>query len=116
VSHATEIGVTGTIQRYHHFDVVVYVEGLLQQLQMFFDFLAGCMRDGMFTNIERSPHQTILFRLRVDFSIVTDHSKTVKKGGKVEKGPHSDDDHEKNSVSSAGSGVFLGYQPQHVSK
>jgi hypothetical protein len=35
------------------------------------------------------------------------------KGGKVEKGPRSDDDHEKESVSSAGSDVFLGFQPQH---
>ena len=114
MSHATEIGVTGTIQRYHHFDVAVYIEGHLQQLQTFFNFLGGCIRDGMFLNIERSPHETVLFRSRTDFSIVTDHSRTVEKGGKVEKGPHSDDDHEKNSVSSAGSGIFLGIQPYEV--
>ena len=41
------------------------------------------------------------------------HSRTVNRGGRVEKGPHSGDDHEKKSVSSAGSGVFLEHQPQH---
>ena len=70
----------------------------------------------MFDNIVRLDEREIQRRVWRNFSIVTDHSRTVEKGGKVEKGPHSDDDHEKNSVSSAGSGVFLGYQPQHVSK
>ena len=114
MSHATEIGVTGTIQRYHHFDIVVYIEGHKQRLHTFFGFLASCIRDGMFSNIERSPHETILFRSRANFSILTDHSRPEGIGSKVKKDPHSDDAHEKESVSSAGSDVFLGFQPQRI--
>jgi len=116
VSHATEIGVTGTIQRYHHYDVIVCFEGHKLQLDEFFDFLQNCLGQGMFDNIVRLDEREIQRRVWRNFSIVTDHSRTVEKGEKVEKGPHSDDHHEKNSVSSAGSGIFLGYQPQHVSK
>jgi hypothetical protein len=47
---------------------------------------------------------------RRDFSIVTDFSRTVDKSGKVVKGPYSDNDHDKESVSSAGSAILLGSQ------
>ena len=114
MSPATEIGVTGTIQRYHHFDIVVYVEGTNPQLDDFFNFLQTSLAQNMFSNLESHDEKLIQRRVNCDFFIVTDHSKTVDKGGKVEKGPHSDDDHEKKSVSSAGSGVFLGFQPQHT--
>jgi hypothetical protein len=113
VSHANAIGVTGTIQRYHHFDIVVCFEGHELQLDEFFVILHNCLGQGMFENIVRLDERETQRRVWRTFSIVTDHSRTVEKGGKVEKGPHSDDDHEKNSVSSAGSGVFLGHQPQH---
>ena len=66
----------------------------------------------MFDNIVPLDEREIQRRVWRTFSIVTDHSRTVKKGGKVEKGRHSDDDHEKNSVSSAGSDVILGHQHQ----
>jgi hypothetical protein len=54
-------------------------------------YLGGFIRDGMFLNIERFRYETVLFRSRTDFPILTDHSGTVEKGGKVEKCDHSDD-------------------------
>ena len=53
VSHATEIGVTGTIPRYHHCDVIVCFEGRELQLDEFFYFLHNCLGQGMFDNIVR---------------------------------------------------------------
>jgi hypothetical protein len=49
----------------------------------------------MFDNIVPLDESEIQRRVWRTFSIVTDHSSTVKKEGKVEKGRHSDDNHEK---------------------
>ena len=87
----------------------MYFEGHNPQLDQFFDFLQDCLDQRMFDDIVRLDEREIQRRVRRTFSIVTEHSRTVDKGGKVEKGPHSDDDHEKESVNSAGSDVFLGF-------
>ena len=49
-------------------------------------------------------------RARRNFSIARDHSRTVEKGGKVIKGPSSDIDHDKESVSASDSAILQGSQ------
>ena len=111
VTQAAEIGITGTIQRYHHSDIVVKIEGNDQQFDQFFEFLQNCLDQGMISDIETLDDEREIRRLqRRDFSIVTDFSRTVDKGGKVIKGPYSDNDGDKESVSSAGSAILLGSQ------
>mmetsp|Transcript_19707 Transcript_19707/g.33168 ORF Transcript_19707/g.33168 Transcript_19707/m.33168 type:complete len:154 (+) Transcript_19707:426-887(+) len=108
VAQAAEIGITGTIQRFHHSDIVVNIEGNNQQIDQFFEFLHDCIGQGMIEYIERRDDEREIRRLTMrDFSIVTDHSRTVDKGGKVIKCPYSDNDHDKESVSSAGSAILL---------
>lgn len=109
-TQAAEIGITGTIQRYHHTDIVVRIEGNDQQLDQFFEFLQNCLDQKMILDIETLDEREIRRLQRRDFSIVTDFSRTVDNGGKVIKGPYSDDDHDKESVSSAGSAILQGSQ------
>jgi hypothetical protein len=108
--NATGRGITGIIQRYHHHDIVVIIEGNDQQLDGFFDFLQECIDQEMISSFQIDYERDIRRRARRNFSIVTDHSRTADKGGKVIKGPYSDNDHDKESVSSTGSAILLGSQ------
>ena len=110
VAQAAEIGITGTIQRHHHSDIVVKIEGNNQQFDQFFEFLQNCIGQRMISDFETREEREIRRLHRRDFSIVTDLSRTVDKGGKVIKGPHSDNEHDKESVSSADSAILLGSQ------
>jgi hypothetical protein len=107
VANAAELGITGTIQRYNSDNIVLNIEGNGEQLGQFFNFLRLCISQGMMVAMERRVYQEITYRLRDNFDIIGDHSRTVKKG------PNSDNDHDKKSESSADSGVWRGFQPQH---
>ena len=86
------------------------IEGNDQQFDQFFESLQNCLDQGMILDIETLEEREIRRLQRRDFSIVTDFSRTVDKGGKVIKGPYSDNDGDKESVSSAGSAILLGSQ------
>ena len=64
----------------------------------------------MILDIEALDEREIQRLQRRDFSIITDLSRTMDKGGKVIKGPHSDNDHDKEPVSSTDSAILLGSQ------
>ena len=73
MSHANAIGVTGTIQRFHQFDIVVCFEGHQLQLDDVFNFSHNCLGQGMFDNIVPLDESEIQRRVWRTFSIVTDH-------------------------------------------
>jgi hypothetical protein len=112
---ANNIGVTGTIQRYHHTDIILTFEGTLDQSRSFLIFLKECHQQGMFTHFRDSTQRGSLFRLYSDFSIIKDFSRTKENGGKVLKGRYSDDsEFDKQSDYSADSGVLLGRQRDDI--
>ena len=98
-----EIGITGSIQRYHHSDVRIQYEGTTSQVIRFIAFLNLCRHQGMMSAMERlSPTTTFGVRRCDDFIIDRDFSRTVANGGKAIKGVYSDgDDYDKLSVYSA---------------
>jgi acylphosphatase len=111
---ANQMGITGTIQRYHHTDVIIKFEGYRAEVEPFLDFLRTCRGQEMFSDFGDHFYQATEFRLYTDFSIVVDFSRTTENGGKVVKGPHSDDtQYDKQSDYSADSGILLGSQRRH---
>jgi acylphosphatase len=111
MANANEMGITGTIQRYHHTDVIIKFEGRHDQIEPFLEFLKICHGQEMFSDFVDRRDDVVPFRLYDNFSIVVDFSRTVENGGKVVKGPHSDDNqYDKQSEYSADSGVLLGRQ------
>jgi acylphosphatase len=76
---ADELGITGTIQRYHHNDVVIEYEGTEIQVKNYSDFLYDCQRQDMinyFTNVE---NQVVLIRFFREFKIMPDFSRTEQR-------------------------------------
>ena len=108
--NATGRGITGIIQRYHNHDMAVIIEGNNPQLDGFFDFLQECIDQEMISSFQIDYERAIRGRARRNFSIARDLSRTVDKGGKVIKGPSSDIDHDKESVSASDSAILQGSQ------
>ena len=108
------MGVTGSIQRYRHYDIRIYFEGDMEQLDNFFDFLQRCRQQGMLTKFENIVSSEIPLRTQREFFIVVDHSRTTERNGKVKKGPHSDHtEYDKISEYSGDSGAVLGFHRPH---
>ena len=99
---ANELHITGTIQRYHHYDIKLKLEGTLEQQMAFIDFLDECQDRGMISGIAEYVSREIRYRISRKFVILKDHSRLVDNNGKVHKGDYSDDpDYEKLSLYSA---------------
>jgi acylphosphatase len=107
---ADELGVTGTIQRYHHNDVMIEFEGTIQQVREFREFLRMCQGQDMiqtFANEYLTPSDYLKFE---NFKILKDFSRTVERGGKVVRGQYSDGQYDKISEYSADSPFLRGAQ------
>ncbi len=61
--NANAMGITGTIQRYHHTDVIVKFEGCRAELELFIDFLRTCRGQGMLFDFRDTFYQVVEFRL-----------------------------------------------------
>jgi acylphosphatase len=109
------VGVTGTIQRYHHNDVKIFFEGPMDAAARFQAYLRHWQQQGMFqTFADYEPKQAV-FPLFNSFSIIQDHSRTVERGGTVIKGIYSDgEEFDKFSTYSANSQVLQGSQLSHI--
>lgn len=108
---AIEIGITGSIQRYHHRDVRIQYEGTALQIIQFIAFLNLCRHQGMIGVVDKINRTRAEERRFDDFLIDMDFSRTVTNGGKVIKGLYSDgDEYDKLSEYSANSPMLLGYQ------
>eukprot|EP01035_Chromulina_nebulosa_P028732 gene28732-37976_t len=103
---ADELGITGTIQRYHHKDVLIEYEGTESQVKDLSEFLNDCNQQGMIERFMDIESQVIVVRFYQRFTIVKDFSRTVDKGGKIIKGAYSDELHDKISLYSANSEVY----------
>ncbi len=107
--NANAMGITGTIQRYHHTDVIVKFEGC--KFESSIDFLRTCRGQGMFSDFEDIVSRVAAFRFYNNFFINVDFSRDVANGGKMIKGLYSDDiQYDKQSDYSADSGIMLGSQ------
>jgi len=89
---ATEIGITGSIQRYHHSDVRIHYEGTASQITRFIAFLNLCRHQGMIGAVDKYSRTRAEERRFDDFLIDRDFSRTVANGGKVLKGAFSNGD------------------------
>ena len=98
---ANRSGVTGTIQRYHHLDILINFEGTDLQINVFRAFLRDCQGKGMVQTFVDYSRVSDTGRLFESFTILTDFSRTVEKGGRVLKGPYSNEEYDKSSVYSA---------------
>ena len=108
---AIEIGITGSIQRYHHSDVRIHYEGTALQIEQFIAFLNLCRHQSMIGAVDKFYRIKADERRFDDFLIDRDFSRTVTNGGKVLKGRYSDgDEYDKVSEYSANSPILLGYQ------
>ncbi len=102
VRSATTIGgITGTIQRFHADTVKVVFEASIENRERFVDGLNDCVELGMISYMSVPVEVQIGVRFYRTFSIVKDFSRTVERGGGVQKGPYSDEDADKLSVYSA---------------
>lgn len=107
---ADHIGVTGTIQRYHHADVKIEFEGTIDAVNEFIAFLKQCRGQGMIEHFADAREDIRRLSLYESFDILTDFSRTVDKGGKVLRGKYSDQDHDKVSEYSADRPMMRGSQ------
>ena len=111
---ATELRLTGTVQRYDKSDVKVVLEGTKQQLCIFLNCIDSLINDtDMITRrMFLGQAQVVLFRECNSFSIVMDERKRKENKGTIVKGQYSPDKYDLVSNSSANSPVVLqGSQP-----
>lgn len=87
---AMEIGITGSIQRYHHSDVRMRYEGTVSQIKQFIAFLNMCRRQGMIGSVDQVSSTRAEKRRFHDFLIDRDFSCTEVNGEEVLKGAYSD--------------------------
>jgi acylphosphatase len=107
---ADELGVTGTIQRYHLKDVMIEFEGTNRQVGEFMHFLQMCSAQEMiqtFTDMIDSRGEFLHYD---NFRILEDLSKPVERGGKVIRGQYSDGQCDKISEYSGDSPILRGAQ------
>jgi acylphosphatase len=107
---AKEMGITGSIQRYHYSDVQIQFEGTIPQMKLFTSFLCLCREQGMIGMFDDYKQNSYAIRLFDDFHIDNeDFCRNAANGGKVIKGPNSDGDEYGNmSEYSANSPMLLG--------
>eukprot|EP01033_Poteriospumella_lacustris_P005004 gene5003-3575_t len=87
-----EIGITGSIQRYHHSDVRMRFEGTASQIKQFITFLNLCRRQGMIGSVDPVSNTRAEKRRFHDFFIDRDFSYTVVNGRIVLTDAYSDGD------------------------
>lgn len=108
---AMEIGITGSIQRYHHSDVRMRYEGTASQVNQFIHFLDLCRGHGMISVVDQVAHHSVEARRFHDFFIDRDFNFTVVNGGRLLKGTYSDgNEFDKVRTNSADLTVLLGSQ------
>lgn len=106
---AKEIGITGSIQRYHHSDVRIQFEGTIPQIKLFIAFLNLCREQGMIENFDGCKQRIEALRYFNDFVVDPDLSCAVVNGGMILKGAFSDgNEFDKVSVCSADFPILLG--------
>jgi acylphosphatase len=89
---AMEIGITGSIQRYHHSDVRMRYEGTASQIEQFIAFLNLCRRQGLIDAVDQVSSTRAEKRRFHDFLIDRDFSCTLVNGGMVLADAYSDGD------------------------
>lgn len=92
-AQAEEIGITGFVQRYYQSDVLLHYEGTVGQINMLFGFLRTCKAQGMIESfVYHKEEREIRDHMYETFDILKDHFKTGQgQGGRVFKGPYSDE-------------------------
>jgi hypothetical protein len=99
------MGVTGTIQRYHGDEVLLYIEGTEEQIETFYAFLNTCVSQRMIEGITSHSEAVVRRRAMQQFVIRTDHTRLqcASRRRGVRTGTHSGGEYEKDTEFSADS-------------